>query len=189
MISWRSVAKVLVAGVCGCVLPPKSAGESEASTTGTAGTTGAASTDEATATASVTATSTSGAGSGVETDSTSVASPTTGAQQGPCRDAVDCLVGCAATVLELPGCALECEKGLAIDEALIMFQLTECVATVCLQEMPECEDPGTSTGEPGTGSSSGGPVPEGDPCLDCILANVDDEQVGGICQELADRCV
>lgn len=130
-----------------------------------------------------------------------------------CRDAIDCVWGCAGELLasELPEpdltCFLECEEGLTVPEALHLFRLTECVTNKCIDlgvcdilvptETTSSSSSGgesTSTGGESSSSSTGTSSSTGDngpdnPCLDCILANMRDEQPGGDCQGLADMCV
>lgn len=133
--------------------------------------------------------------------STSGESSTTAAPDVTCRDAIDCVVGCAAElqVSKLPEpdltCFLECEEGLTVGEALHLFRLTECVTNKCIDQqvcdvlVPTETSTGTSSsgGDASTGTSTTGDP--GNPCLDCILANMLDENPGGMCQELADMCI
>ena len=107
-----------------------------------------------------------------------------------CRDAVECVFGCAAG-LELPlppepdlTCFLECEDGLTEDEALLLLRLLDCVAAQCA-EKGLC-GAGTTGGSSGTGTSTGaGGGAELDPCTNCILVNVQDPQPPGCLEEAA----
>jgi hypothetical protein len=103
-------------------------------------------------------------------------------------------------------CFLECEPGLTTNEVLHLFRLTECVTNKCI-EQGVCDilvPTETSTGDSSSGSSSSsssssssdtgtssttGPAVPPNPCLDCILANMLDENPGGECQALADMCI
>ncbi len=108
-----------------------------------------------------------------------------------CRDAIQCVTGCAASIpMPLPpepdlSCFLECETGLNGDEALALLRLTDCVAQRCA-EKGRCGGASTDTG-----SSSGttGTTGEGglDPCTDCILTSVLDPQPPG-CLEEGEAC-
>ena len=148
---------------------------------------------------------------------TAMGSTSTGTPDVTCRDAIDCVVGCAGELMasELPEpdltCFLECEEDLTVAEALHLFRLTECVTNRCI-DIGVCDilvptettssssssssstgGESTSTGESsssstGTSSTTDGGGPS-NPCLDCILANMLDEQPGGECQGLADMCV
>lgn len=140
--------------------------------------------------------------------STSGSSSTTEAPDVTCRDAIDCVVGCAgqlqASMLPEPDltCFLDCEEGLTVPEALHLFRLTECVTNVCI-EAGECDvlvptetstggsssSSGGSSSGTDTGTSTGGPAVPPNPCLDCILAYMLDKNPGGMCQTLADECV
>lgn len=177
-----------------CALPSKSAGDNEPSTSSDPGSPSGDTEDSADS-----ATSYQPPVGGTSMGSTP---GTAGDPSGPtCRDAIDCVVGCAAELTQMDPpeqdpdltCFLECEEGLTTDEALKLFQLTECVTDKCIdQGVCEALEAGSTTGEPDTGSStggsgSGGPSPS-NPCLDCILANMFDMKVGGECQEFADLC-
>lgn len=134
--------------------------------------------------------------------STSGSSSTTAAPEVTCRDAIDCVVGCAAELQtsKLPEpdltCFLECEEGLTVPEALHLFRLTECVTNKCIEQdvcdvlVPTETSTGTSSsgGDSSSSGTSTGGVPA-NPCLDCILANMLDPNPGGVCQELADLCI
>ncbi len=146
-----------------------------------------------------------GTGTGVQTTGGSPPSPWTTGQgassstgekpvpEATCRDAVDCVFGCAAK-LELPlppepdlTCFLECEDGLTEDEALLLLRLVDCVAGQCA-EKGLCSagttggaSSGGATGDTGTGGGGG----ELDPCTNCILVNVQDPQPPGCLEEAA----
>ncbi len=122
------------------------------------------------------------------------ASSSTGPKPVPestCRDAIECVFGCAAGLpMPLPpepdlSCFLDCDKGLDEEEALQLLRLVDCVAQQCA-EKGFC-DMGGSTGtggDTGTGGGSGGTI---DPCTNCILVNVQDPQPAG-CVEEAEAC-
>ncbi len=137
------------------------------------------------------------------TSTTSGSSSTTAAPDVTCRDAIDCVVGCAgqlqASMLPEPDltCFLDCEEGLTVDEALHLFYLTECVTNVCIDN-GTCDvlvPTETSTGSSGgsssssSGSDTGSTTGPPNPCLDCILSYMLDKNPGGMCQSLADECV
>lgn len=163
-------------------------------------------------------TSTTGPLPGTSSTSTTAASTSTGTPEVTCRDAIDCVVGCAGELQmsNLPEpdltCFLECEPGLTVGEVLHLFRLTECVTNKCIDQgvcdflvptetssgSSSSGDESTSTGGSsssgtgtgtGTGTSTTGPAQPDNPCLDCILANMLDTQLGGECQALADKCV
>lgn len=191
-----------------CALPPKSAGENDpeggkggATATGSGGPA-----DSATSVGLPGVSVTSGGSLG-DSMTSAGASSTAGGGSDPgitCRDALYCVVGCVAefeaTNAAEPDltCILECEESLTVEESLHLFELTECVSTKCI-ELGVCEvlEPTGTVGEPstgsGTGSGSGGSGSSGvvppTQCLDCILANIFDEQPGGDCQSYADACV
>jgi hypothetical protein len=116
-----------------------------------------------------------------------------------CRDAIDCIQGCAGKLDPTPGpepdlsCFLECEDGLTEEEALLLLRLTQCVAREC-DELGVCEptpgsssggsgsDTGTSGASSGSAGSSGGLIP---PCLECILSYALDPQPPGCLDEAA----
>lgn len=130
-----------------------------------------------------------------------------------CRDAIDCVIGCAAELQasKLPEtdltCFLKCEPDLTVGEALHLFYLTECVTNKCIDQgacdvLVPTETSGSSSSSDGGSSSSGGSSGTTDtggssseaggpmnPCQDCILTNMLDKNPGGECQALADACV
>lgn len=148
------------------------------------------------------------------TSTTSGSSSSSGTPEVTCRDAIDCVVGCAGELQtsKLPEpdltCFLECEEDLTVGEALHLFRLTECVTNKCVDQgvcdvlVPTDTTGSSSSGGSSSGSSSGssdsssgsssgstgGGGPD-NPCLDCILANMLDPQPGGECQGFADSCV
>ncbi len=153
-------------------------------------------------------TSTTGPGATTSgsSSSTSGGSTSTGEPDVTCRDAIDCVVGCAGELQQSMSpepdltCFLECEEGLTIGEALHLFRLTECVTNKCVDNgvcdilVPTETSTGSSSSDGGSsssgGSSTGGSPPGPDnPCLDCILANMLDPQPGGDCQPVADMCI
>lgn len=105
-----------------------------------------------------------------------------------CRDAVDCLVECAAAIQIGPGegdeelgCLLECEAGLTVEEALALLRLASCQGQVCF-EQGEC-----GGGDEETGGEEGGGGPLGPGCLECITGGILDPEPPG-CQEEAANC-
>ncbi len=185
------VVGVVFGASIACVLPPKSAGQGDPSAQGTAGSTAG----------SVTASGTDGPGmtSGIQPPA---ADDTTVGASLSCRDAVDCVIDCAAAMDPIPPrtdltCFLGCERGLAVDEALALFRLSECTVDACTEAgfCESREDTGTSTSGT-TGDSfetEGGTDPQGsgvgpsNPCLDCVLANLLDPQPP-LCIEFANEC-
>lgn len=161
-------------------------------------------------------TSTTGPLPGTSSSSTTaMGSTSTGTPDVTCRDAIDCVVVCAselmASELNEPDltCFLECEENLSVAEALHLFRLTECVTNRCI-DLGVCDilvptettssssssstggestsTGGSSSSSTGTSSTTGDDGPS-NPCLDCILANMLDENPGGECQGLAVMCV
>jgi hypothetical protein len=149
------------------------------------------------------ATTTTGPSITTTSDGTSStgSSSTTEAPEQTCRDAIECVVGCAtelqAAMLPEPDltCFLECEEGLTTEEVLHLFRLTECVTNQCMAQ-GRCDilvPMDTSTGESSssggdsssTGDTDGTRPPE---CLFCILGAMMDPQPPG-CQEFASACV
>lgn len=150
---------------------------------------------------------------------TSGGSTSTGKPDVTCRDAIDCVVGCAGELQQskLPEpdltCFLDCEEDLTVGEALHLFRLTECVTEKCITNgvcdfLVPTDPTGSSSGgessssggessSSGGSSSTGGSSSDGEPppptpqeeCLTCILANMRDPEPGGVCQPLADACV
>lgn len=149
-------------------------------------------------------TSTTGVTTGaVDSTSTSGSSSTTAEPENTCRDAIQCVQGCAVqlqvSMLPEPDftCFLECEEGLTSEEVLDLFRLTECVTNECIA-LDQCDIlvPSESTGEESSSSSSGGGSSStGDTdgtrpplCLNCVMARLLDPQLGGECGALAAEC-
>lgn len=135
--------------------------------------------------------------------STSGSSSTTAEPEVTCRDAIACVFGCVTelqtSMLPEPDltCFLECEPGLTSEEVLDLFRLTECVTNVCIELVPECDilvpsetSTGTSSsgGESSSGTSGTTDAVPANPCLDCVVARLLDENPGGECQAFADAC-
>lgn len=150
----------------------------------------------------LTTTSTSGPPPGTSTSTTELPdSSTTAEPEETCRDAIDCVVGCAAQLQTMPSteldltCFLQCEEGLTVGEVLHLFRLTECITNKCVEQgVCDILVPTETTGTTTTGddpSSSSGTTDGTRPnlCLECVLANILDEQLGGDCQPFADACV
>ncbi|MCA9709453.1 MAG: hypothetical protein KDK70_26670 [Myxococcales bacterium] len=151
-------------------------------------------------------TSTSGPSTGTSTSTTtSDSSSTTAEPEQTCRDAIDCVVGCAGELqmqqsaeLDLT-CFLTCEDGLTVAETLHLFRLTECVTNKCISQgvcdflVPtESSSSGSSSGGESSSSGTGTDTTDGtrpNLCLQCVLTNILDEQLGGECQTLADMCM
>ncbi|MEM7153326.1 MAG: hypothetical protein AAF799_10825 [Myxococcota bacterium] len=152
-------------------------------------------------------TSTSGAviPPGTTSTTTGVESTSSGEPEVTCRDAIDCVVGCATelqiSMLPEPDltCFLTCEERLTVGEALHLFRLTECVTNRCI-DLGVCDKlvPSESSSSDGGSSSSGGSSSgttggggdegDGTECIDCILANMLDPAPPG-CIDLANACV
>lgn len=106
-----------------------------------------------------------------------------------CRDAIDCLVECAANIQIGPGdgdeelgCLLECgdAPGLTEEEALALIRLANCQALICADQ-GECGGDGETGGE----EEGGGPL--GPDCLQCIIGGILDPEPPG-CLEEASAC-
>lgn len=184
-----------------CPLPPKSAGENDDSPTSDSGINSAP-------TGAMTPGGSADSTMGLDPTATSSGTgpqPSTTSSDEPgytCRDAIDCTVGCVAAMIEDQDppeldltCIQECQEGLAVDEALSLTYLTECVTNRCI-EIGLCEalEPrGSGSGESGTDSSTGGSGSSGEAppqqCIDCIMAHLLDVSPGGECQQLADQCI
>ncbi len=106
-----------------------------------------------------------------------------------CRDAIECVFGCAAGLpMPLPpepdlSCFLDCDMGLDEEEALKLLRLTDCVAMQCA-EKGYCDAGGTTGGDTGTGGTAADPGML-DPCTNCIFVNVQDPQPAGCLDEAA----
>ncbi len=178
----------------GCALPPKSAGEGQAS----AGS-GGMSTGPGTVTAPG-----NPDGPGMTSSAMPGADETTAAAPGVCREAIDCIVECATGLVvdddprpDLT-CFLGCEEALSVDEALHLFELTECVTDLCI-DAGVCDvlvatgtdtdggASGTGTGM-GTDTGSSGGTGDDNRCLDCVLANLSDPEPLG-CVGFAQACI
>lgn len=133
---------------------------------------------------------------GADSTSTSGSSSTTEEPDKTCRDAIDCVVGCATelqtSMLPEPDftCFLDCEEGLNTEEVLTLFRLTECVTNKCIAD-GKCDFliPTETTGDDPGGSSTGDTDGTRPPiCLNCVLGGMIDEQPPG-CLELASQCI
>ena len=138
------------------------------------------------------------------TSTTTGGSTSSGEPEVTCRDAIDCVVGCATElqVSELPEpdltCFLTCEERLTVGEALHLFRLTECVTNKCIDqgvcdklvptESSSSDGGSSSTGGSSSGTTGGGDDGSGTECIDCILANMLDPAPPG-CIDLANACV
>ncbi|MCX4242232.1 hypothetical protein [Paraliomyxa miuraensis] len=134
---------------------------------------------------------------GVDSSTTSAESSTTEAPDKTCRDAIECVVGCAGalqtSMLPEPDftCFLECEEGLNTAEVLHLFRLTECVTNECIAD-GNCDFlvPTETTGdEPGGSSSSGTDGTRPPICLNCVLGGLLDDNPGGECGGFAAECI
>lgn len=181
MISFRTIASLMLSWCGACVLPPKSVGDGEAATsTTTAESSGPGASSAASAASTGPADGVDS--TGMEITATSSASP------GPtCRQAIDCMVGCAIeTQNGIPtiDCLLACQQGMTAEEIMALVDLANCVEEQCQEH---CEESETSTGEPETGTSTGPDIPPEHVCNLCVLGGLTDLEPPG-CMELAAMC-
>jgi hypothetical protein len=116
-----------------------------------------------------------------------------------CRDAIECIVGCAAEFLDNPepgtdpilACLFMCDAGLSEEEALKLIELGNCVVNECVEagdcvvEMDTDTDGGTETGGTETGGTDSDSDGEMYPCDNCIAAGIQDPQPPGCIEEAA----
>lgn len=131
--------------------------------------------------------------------STSGGSSTTEEADRTCRDAIDCVVGCAIelqiSMLPEPDftCFLECEQGMTTEEVLHLYRLAECVTNQCIAAgncdflIPE-ESTSSDGGEGGSSSTGDTDGTRPPICLNCVLGGMTDLEPPG-CMELAAACI
>lgn len=195
MISFRTIASLMLSWCGACVLPPKSVGDAEGATSTTTTESSGSGASSAESTAST------GPADGVDSTGTEITA-TSSASSGPtCRQAIDCMVGCLIETdngIPTIECLLACEDGMAVDELMALLDLTACVEAQCQEYCewsetstgePETStgEPGTSTGEPETGTSTGPDIPPEHVCNLCVLGGLTDLEPPG-CMELAAMC-
>jgi hypothetical protein len=135
-----------------------------------------------------------------DTDTTESGDETTDTGPPPdrtCRDAIACIIGCAAKYPTDPGpedpelddyflaCFLECGKDLEAEEALALIELVSCVSDKCYGE-GQCIAPGGESAGTDTDSETG--PTQDEKCQTCLGAGLLDIEPPG-CIEEAAACI